>query len=272
MRKVAPYMCSLLVAMVNLLPSGGMAMDSIGSVCGGTAYTGSGKASVNTVLADLVAKGSSTGGGFATSHAGKPGSQDDEVYGLAQCRGDVSGSDCSACLADAARQLPNLCGNGSDARIWYDYCFVRYLDTNFIGQADTGSGVVYVNVQAAADNPRAFAKSVGKALRKATAQASGSGGLGRAKELHTPFVVVYGLAQCTGDLAPLACAQCLSETLSRFGSYCGGGAQLGCQINYSSCRLRYEIYPFYFPLDDSDRAGFRGATDTANYTKIIVHD
>jgi hypothetical protein len=106
----------LLLAAMALLPLG-MAMDPIGTYCAGTSYKGSGKASINSVLTDLVAKGST--GGFATSSAGKDKTL---IYGLAQCRGDVSGSDCSACLADAASQLPAACSYQSDARIWYACC------------------------------------------------------------------------------------------------------------------------------------------------------
>ena len=123
---------------------------------------------------------------------------------------------------------------------------MRYENADFIGQADTDAGVILVNVQAA-DNAKAFEKAVAKAVGKATAQASaaGSAGLGRGRDQYTAFVTVYGLAQCTRDLAPLACAQCLSTAVSRFGGYCG--ARQGCQINYSSCRVRYEIYPLLLP-------------------------
>ncbi|CAM0872533.1 unnamed protein product [Alopecurus aequalis] len=250
----------LLVAMA-LLPLG-MAMDPIGSYCAGTSYRASGKGGINSVLTDLVAKGSTAG--FATSSAGMNKTL---IYGLAQCRGDVSASDCSACLTDAANQLPTTCSYQSDARIWYDYCFMQYDNTDFAGQADTGAGVILVNVQGE-DNPKAFEKAVGKVMGKAAAQASASGsaGLGSAKDQYTPFVTIYGLAQCTRDLAPLSCAQCVSTALSKFGDFCG--AQQGCQINYSSCRVRYEIYPFYFPLDGP---GGQPTTDMTKYTKIVVH-
>lgn len=258
--------CMLLVVSLALLLPLGMAADSIGSYCSGSSYAGSSKAvaNINSVLADLVASASSTGG-YATSTAGKGNSI---IYGLAQCRGDVSASDCASCLADAAKQLPSTCSYSSDARIWYDYCFMRYENANFFGQADTDAGVILVNVQAM-DNPKAFEKAVGKVMGKATAQASaaGSAGLGRDKEQYTPFVSIYGLAQCTRDLAPLTCAQCLSTALSRFGDYCG--AQQGCQINYSSCRVRYEIYPFYFPL--AGKGGGLATTDMTKNTKIVVH-
>lgn len=145
---------------------------------------------------------------------------------------------------------------------------MRYENADFIGQTDSDTGVILVNTQAM-DNAKEFEKAVGKVMGKVTAQAAaaGSGGLGRDKEQYTPFVSIYGLAQCTRDLAPLACAQCLSTAVSRFGQYCG--AQQGCQINYSSCRVRYEIYPFYFPLVAGGSG--RAATDMTKYNKIVVH-
>uniref|UniRef100_A0A0E0KC02 Gnk2-homologous domain-containing protein n=1 Tax=Oryza punctata TaxID=4537 RepID=A0A0E0KC02_ORYPU len=216
--------CLVLVSFA-LLPLS-MAMDSIGSYCSGNSLAGNSKAvaSINSVLTDLVAKGSN-GGGFATSSAGKG---NNVIYGLVQCRGD---------------------------------------NENFIGQTDTDAGVILVNVQAM-DNGKVFQKVVGKVIGKATSQAAqaGSGGLGRTKDQYTPFVNIFGLAQCTQDLSPLACAQCLSTAVSRFGQYCG--VQQGCQINYSSCRVRYEIYPFYFPLATSTRSA---TTDMTKYTKIVVH-
>lgn len=107
--------CLLVLVSLALFPLLGMAADSIGSYCAGNSYAGSNKAvaNINSVLADLVATAST--GGYATSTAGKGSSV---IYGLAQCRGDVSAGDCAACLADAAKQLPATCSYSSDARIW----------------------------------------------------------------------------------------------------------------------------------------------------------
>uniref|UniRef100_A0A0E0KC03 Gnk2-homologous domain-containing protein n=1 Tax=Oryza punctata TaxID=4537 RepID=A0A0E0KC03_ORYPU len=262
---ISSKVCRCLVLVTFALLPLSMAMDSLGSYCSGNSLAGNSKAvaSINSVLTDLVTKGS-TDGGFATSSAGKGNSN--VIYGLAQCRGDVSTGDCQACLASAANQILTSCNYQSDSRIWYDFCFMRYENENFIGQADTDAGVIMVNVQAM-DNGKTFQKAVGKVMSKATAQVTqaGSGGLGRVKDQYTPFVNIYGFAQCTRDLSPLTCAQCLSTAVSRFGQNCG--AQQGCRILYSSCMVRYEIYPFYFPLATSGSA----TTDMTKYTKIIVH-
>ncbi|XP_052166149.1 cysteine-rich repeat secretory protein 55-like [Oryza glaberrima] len=220
--------------------------------------------SINFVVSDLVAK-ARTGGGFATSKAGRGY---DAFYGLAQCRGDVSGGDCDACLAQAAKQMVSYCNYTSDSRLWYEYCFMRYDNYNFLGEVDTREDAsVTMRQWPDMDNPKAFQKAAGKAMGKATAQAVavGSSGLGRAKEQFTPFVSVYALAQCTRDLSPPSCAQCLSAAVSKFDKACGSGP--GCQIDYSSCWARYEIYPFYFPLAAVGHA----TIDMTKYTKVTVH-
>ncbi|KAL6868145.1 hypothetical protein ACP4OV_014990 [Aristida adscensionis] len=245
------WRCLLFVSLA-MLPLGILAADSIGSYCAGTSYAGHQKAvaTINSVLAD----------------------GNNVIYGLAQCRGDIPATECAACLAAAADKLPTSCGYKSLATIWYDYCLMRYENTNFTGQIDTNFGVYLPSTQAAKD-ATAFAKVVGRVLGKAAAQAAaavaGGAGLGRDKERGSPpFMSVYGLAECTRDLAPAACAQCLATAVSSLGELCG--AQDGCQINYSSCRARYEVYPFYFPLD-AGHAGGGGGTDMARYTKAVVH-
>ncbi|KAJ3676424.1 hypothetical protein LUZ60_003836 [Juncus effusus] len=198
---------------------------------------------INHVLSDLVTKASVEG--FAVSSYGKGSNT---IYGLAQCRGDVSSDDCSACLASAAKQLPMTCTNQADARLWYDYCFMRYDTDNFIGKTDTGYVTILYNTQNAT-NPDAFDKKVNKLMSKVNAEAvsAGSNNLGRDKTKFMTDITIYALAQCTRDIQPLQCAQCLSTTLQWFPIYCSH--RQGCQVLYSSCMVRYEIYPFYFPLD-----------------------
>ncbi|KAL5217641.1 hypothetical protein ABZP36_018325 [Zizania latifolia] len=254
--------CCLLLVSLALLQLG-MAMDPVGSICSGGIYPKGSKAlaNINSTVHELAAKASTSG--FATSSIGKGSTA---IYGLAQCRGDVSACRCKACLAAAAGQILKICNDAYELKIWFDYCFMRYKNANFIGQMDAGDSVNLASALTM-DNPRTFQKAVGKVMGKATAQAvaAGSGGLGRAKQQYTPFVSIYGLAECSRDLPTLACAQCLSTAVSTFNDSCG--AAQGCQINYASCRVHYEIKPFYFPLADGSGA----TTDMTKYdTKTTV--
>ena len=109
--------------------------DPLGNFCNeNTIINSSSQTSVNIdrLLAEVVSKTSLTGY-IAISSGRDP----DKVYGLAQCRGDVSSKDCSSCIQDAGKQIRQRCPNQADARIWYDYCFLRYSKENFVGEIDT---------------------------------------------------------------------------------------------------------------------------------------
>ncbi|KAJ6941639.1 hypothetical protein NC651_007419 [Populus alba x Populus x berolinensis] len=103
-------------------------------------------ANIDRLLPALVFRTALTG--FATVTYGKG---QDKVYGLAQCRGDVSSKDCFSCIQDAAKHIREVCPDQADARIWFDYCFLRYDNINFIGKVDTDFSIVYFNVEEATE-------------------------------------------------------------------------------------------------------------------------
>ncbi|KAK7858223.1 cysteine-rich repeat secretory protein 55 [Quercus suber] len=78
------------------------------------------------------------------------GKNQDQVFGLGQCRGDVSSKDCSSCIQDAAKQIRQCCPNQADARIWYEHCFLRYNNKSFIGEIDTSFGTLMDQIRAQA--------------------------------------------------------------------------------------------------------------------------
>ncbi|XXG51090.1 hypothetical protein AAC387_Pa02g4943 [Persea americana] len=225
--------------------------DPIGDYCNNDKrLTNAQKSNVDGVLAQLVAKAPLDGFATASSGSGANG-----VYGLVQCRQDVSTEDCSTCTHDAAKEIQKRCPDQVDARIWYDYCFLRYDTDNFIGKLDAGYGIIYYNVENITGDVESFKKKVGDLMNRVEKQAIAlpmSRGLGKDKTDFSPFVTIYGLAQCTRDLSQLSCAQCLAIAIGNFPKYCQDSK--GCQVNYSSCRARYEIYPFFFPVDSKNKA------------------
>ncbi|KAK9749250.1 hypothetical protein RND81_02G112700 [Saponaria officinalis] len=60
-----------------------------------------------------------SGDGFRVSRAGS-------VQGFGQCMGDLSGSDCSACLSEAVKELKLLCGSAAAAHVYLAKCFAQY--------------------------------------------------------------------------------------------------------------------------------------------------
>ncbi|KAL1557529.1 hypothetical protein AAHA92_08093 [Salvia divinorum] len=196
---------------------------------------------IDTLLPKLVS-GTIQSGFIATSYGG--------VHGLAQCRGDVSGSDCASCIEAAAKEIRALCPSQSDARIWYDYCFLRYSTERFFGEVDV-SGFYLINTQNVTD-PEVFNKKLASVMNEISSEAvrPPSRGLGRGKRDVSNFVRLYALVQCVRDLSEINCAQCLAVAVSNFPTVCGD--RRGCRVLYSSCYVRYELYPFFFPLDSQE--------------------
>ncbi|CAN6477672.1 unnamed protein product [Victoria cruziana] len=189
-------------------------------------------------------------GGYATAVAGSGSSA---VYGLLQCRGDVSLSDCISCGNDATNLLRSQCANQADARVWYDFCFLRYDTENFFGKSDSGAVILYWNVNTVTDTA-VFERKLNGVMVSVRDQAlqPNSGGLGRSKVKLSPFNELYGLVQCTGDLPTAECASCLADAYTYFqDGQCKD--QQGCRVLSNGCYVRYEIYPFYFPLYSSPK-------------------
>ncbi|KAK8717858.1 hypothetical protein V6N13_045111 [Hibiscus sabdariffa] len=235
--------------------------DPLGNFCKENTNISSGSQisiNIDLLLAEVVSNINLTGY-VATSS----GMETDRVYGLAQCRGDVSRKDCSSCIKDAAKEIRRRCPNQADARIWYDYCFLRYTQDDFVGQVDTSIGIFYFNVENVSD-PQRFNKELGDLMDNIRSEAviPKNKGLGKGKTERSPFVTLYALVQCTWDLPQIDCAQCLAIAVGNFPNFCDN--RKGCRVLYSSCYVRYELYPFYFPLDSNNGTSH-------GKTKVIIH-
>lgn len=217
---------------------------------------------IDSLLPRLV-QGAIKNGFLATYY----GNNANQIYGLAQCRADVSRSDCTACIQDAAKQSRELCPNQADVRVWYDYCFLKYNTVKFFGEVDTSYGVFFWNVANVTD-PDVFNKKLGTLVDQIESEAvklPGSKGLGKAETEISPFETLYALVQCTRDLSPINCAQCLAIAIGNgFPTYCKD--KKGCRVLYGSCYVRYELYPFFFPLDS--KGSSVGKTDKYESFKV----
>lgn len=217
---------------------------------------------IDRLLPQLV-QGTILNGYIATSF----GKAENQVYGLAQCRADVTGNDCKTCIEGAATEIRKRCPKQADARIWYDYCFLRYDIKDFFGEVDTSYGIFYANVQNVTD-PDTFNKELGALIDQISSEAvvSGNKGNGRGKTKLTPFLTLYALVQCTRDLSQLPCKQCLAIAVDTFNfpNFCNN--KKGCRVLYSSCYVRYELYPFYFPIDSQDESA---NSSLAYYVSVV---
>ena len=203
------------------------------------------EASLGALLSSLPAAAAASSG-FADNVTGSaPGSQ---AYGLAQCRADLNASACRACLDGAARDMAAGCPGQKSAMLIYDGCLLRHSNASFFGAADTSVSVWVWNTQNATQPAEEFRSRLGALMRNLTARAAyASPRMFAAGETGlTPFVNIYGMAQCTRDLAAADCNSCLAAAVASIPSCCDG--KQGGRVLYRTCSIRFEVYPFYDAL------------------------
>ncbi|RLN27808.1 putative receptor-like protein kinase [Panicum miliaceum] len=199
------------------------------------------QANLDALLSSLPAAAAASSG-FAKNVTGSaPGSQ---AYGLAQCRADLNASDCRACLDGSARDMGARCPGQKSAMLIYDGCLLRHSNASFFGAADASVGLFIVNPQNTTE-PEEFRSRLGALMRNLTARAAyASPRMFAAGETAlTPFVNIYGMAQCTRDLAADDCNSCLTSAVASIPSCCDG--KQGGRVIYRTCSIRFEVYPFY---------------------------
>ncbi|VFQ66507.1 unnamed protein product [Cuscuta campestris] len=201
--------------------------DSIYASCSrtrfnpGTVY----ESNVNSALASLVnSANSATFNKFKTS---LPGSTDpDVVYSLYQCRGDLSVPDCGTCVAAAVSRLGSLCQDTSGGSLQLEGCLVRYDNVSFLGAPEDTVALQKCGPTASSGDVVTGREAVLTYLTQG-GQYFRVGGYGR----------VQGMAQCTQDVDPQKCQDCLRKAIDGLGSACGS-ASWG-YVYLSKCYARF---------------------------------
>nr|CAB3458183.1 unnamed protein product [Digitaria exilis] len=225
----------------------------------GTAFA----ANLDRLIAALPSDAASSPTLFASTSVGSaPG--DTTVYGLALCRGDITNTTaCSSCLADAFARLRRVCGAERDATLYADLCTARYSGADFLslsggaGAGEDNSPVVngmdstnastYPGWDATNATSRSFFLSLVGTLFGEMAM---YGAYNSSRRLATAVMfineqlpTVYGLAQCTPDLAPSQCWGCFQGVGDLNRKWYDG--REGGRISGVRCSFRYEGYQFY---------------------------
>nr|CAB3463666.1 unnamed protein product [Digitaria exilis] len=257
----------LLLAATALSPHICSAVDPITTYCAKNITGAQTQSSITQVLFTLVPRASSAY--YATATSGTGGSA---IWGLAQCRGDIPSSDCALCISAAAKQVASACHGQADARVWYDYCFLRYDDANFIGLPDTGYELVLINTANASD-PFEFDMAESKLMARVAAEAgsdkASGGGLARETARLDSATTIYGLGWCTRDITAADCGLCVAQAVAEMPNYCR--FRRGCRVLYSSCMARYETYPFFFPVTGGQDGAVDASSHAGEYEKVVVN-
>ncbi|KAH0454584.1 hypothetical protein IEQ34_016508 [Dendrobium chrysotoxum] len=164
-----------------------------------------------------------------------------QIFGLAQCRPDVTSAVCSACLNNSAVASFNNkgCGLKKSFANRAGHCLLRYSDQTFYNRLEEKLFVYYLHTQNASAS---FNRRVNILMKSVMASAAAAV-LKFAVRVANDSVDepnIYGMGWCSMELSSNDCAQCLSNVLDGIpaGKNWGNGA-------FVSCHLRFETYQFY---------------------------
>jgi hypothetical protein len=226
--------------------------DPLGQLCGSSnnytlndTYQGN----LKRLAATLPKNASSSQALFAKASLG---AVPDIVYALALCRGDTNASACGDCVATAFTDAQQVCPYNKDATIFYDPCFLRYSNQNFLvspAGAGGGNALILMNTQNVTAPFGVFDAAVAMLLNATANYAAGNSskrfgtGVEGFQTFDSKNPRIYGLAQCRPDMTPDDCRACLSDIIQSGPKYFSGkqgGRILGVRCNY-----RYEQYSFF---------------------------
>lgn len=88
------------------------------------------ESNLNSLLTSLVNSATYSSYNNYTIQGSTP---QDVLYGLYQCRGDLSMPDCATCIARAVTQLGGLCSDTCGGALQLEGCYVKYDNSSFLG-------------------------------------------------------------------------------------------------------------------------------------------
>ncbi|KAJ0867252.1 putative Gnk2-like domain-containing protein [Helianthus annuus] len=197
------------------------------------------ESNVNSVLTSLV--NSAAFASFNNFKISVPGStQSDIVYGLFQCRGDLTTSVCRDCVAHAVSRLGVICPGSSGGAMQLDGCFVKFDSSAFLGVEDKTEVFKKCGPSVGYNSDSLGRRDAVLAYMAANGQYFRVGGSGS----------VQGVGQCVQDLSLSECQDCLEEASGRLKSECGTSAWGDMYLG--KCYMRYSERGFHSRSDDEN--------------------
>ncbi|KAL9321671.1 hypothetical protein ACSQ67_009724 [Phaseolus vulgaris] len=204
------------------------------------------KTNINNLFTSLSSD-SATSNGFGN---GTSGIDQDMVYGLYLCRGDVNTSLCHSCVQNSSILVMQHCPNNASAILWYPFCLVRYSNQNFFGNLTIRPRIPMF------DATQNFT-SAGEYDSDAQVLMNGLIQIGSEAPLMfgTHMFNIngtqrrYGWVQCSRDITPEECRTCLSNMLEDVENCCQ--EKKVWRVFSPSCIVMYETQPFFSNGTDS---------------------
>ncbi|XP_060189720.1 cysteine-rich receptor-like protein kinase 44 isoform X2 [Lycium barbarum] len=216
------------------------------------------------------------------------GQNSDMASAIVLCRGDVELEKCRSCVNNISQKLVQSCPDKIEAFGAYDGCMLQYSNRSILN-TKSFSTLFYMWNNRNASKPEEFNREVFKLLdrlRGVAANGDPRRKYASANATGPDFQTIYALVQCTPDLSPRNCFNCLTNAYG-YMPYCPCNGKSGGRIVGIRCNFRYQIYPFFedvaleapppagndnktVPIGRDDKTALMGKDDKTTRTIIII--
>ncbi|KAJ8443971.1 hypothetical protein Cgig2_020817 [Carnegiea gigantea] len=203
--------------------------------------SGSYAKTLRTLFDSLISQSAKTN--FSKTTATGDGSKD-AIFGLYQCRGDLSGIDCYNCVSLFPKLARKLCGDALAARVQLVGCYMRYEIVGFRQVEEAG-----------------FDEKRESAFEEVESGVASGNGFYAAS-----YGSVYVMGQCEGDLVGADCGDCVRTALERAKAECGEA--ISGQVYLNRCYVSYSYYPN--GVGDSDEKATSSPGTKHNTAKTVA--
>ncbi|KAK1309253.1 Cysteine-rich repeat secretory protein 3 [Acorus calamus] len=217
--------------------------------CSGQPLPDSYKPTLASLFDSLLTQSSSAH--FYKTTTGGGGGGGAAVFGLFQCRGDLTAADCRTCVSRIQDTSDRLCGRVAAARIQLAGCYGLYA----VGGPPAVSGTAMLFKTCSANQ----AVGGGFEERRDTAFSMVQAGMGGGGGFYvTTYESVYAMGQCEGDLSVSDCGECVTEAVQKAEVECGSA--VAGQVYLERCYFSYSYYPNGVPSGGGDGGGGGGGS------------
>jgi len=228
------------VIIISITLTGAEVCYNTGNFTANSTYAKNG----DLVLRSLASNVTANGGFYNTTI----GLGNDTVYGLVFCMASASTEICSSCVNSAIQTLMAACPNQKEAISWGGNpvpCIVRYANRYFFGSLELSPTDAGHNTGILDSTFRQFDQiwsGLGETVTRASTSSSKLKPEAETADLSSTQKM-YVFMQCTPDVSPSNCRECLQKCVDYYKSCCNG--YQGGYAQKPNCVFRWDLYPFY---------------------------
>ncbi|XP_022873944.1 cysteine-rich receptor-like protein kinase 25 [Olea europaea var. sylvestris] len=173
------------------------------------------------------------------------GENSGRVNTVALCRADLQPYQCRDYVKNATAEILKKCPFQKQAILWHEFCMVRYSNEAILGHVSY-SPFEWGHSMENVPHEDEFYREVNillDSVRNQTASNRSSKKFAAASRDYPDYRTIYAFEQCTPDITPKDCDDCLNQSALEIRRCCNGAR--GVRILRPSCYLRLETDPFY---------------------------